>query len=88
MFDAFVYALAIVAVLAFAGERKPVAVTEVPEVLEVSPVTEIPATPRPAPYHTLSIADLKALGKQHNIPGWKAWKKPETAIAKLAAIAA
>ncbi|PSB29914.1 hypothetical protein [Stenomitos frigidus] len=32
---------------------------------------------------TLSLQELKALGKQHNIPGWRAWKKTQTAIAKL-----
>lgn len=72
-------------------------IAEVPAVAEVSEVLEIAATftadevithqAKPN-YEAMSIQELKALGKQHNIPGWKAWKKPQTAIARLEALAA
>lgn len=61
-----------------------------PEVLEVPAVAvDEQVTHQAAPnYATMSIVELKAIGKQYNVPGWKTWKKPQTAIARLEALAA
>lgn len=77
MFELLVYAVVTITVLAFSGQPSA-----------LSTPTPNPYTPTPSALTDLPIAELKALGKQHNIPGWKAWKKPETAIARLTAIAA
>ena len=66
----------------------PEATVAAPDVETVVFVADEQVTTQKADYTAMSIQELKALGKQHNIPGWKAWKKPQTAIAKLEALAA
>ncbi|MBW4696251.1 MAG: hypothetical protein KME27_31440 [Lyngbya sp. HA4199-MV5] len=81
MFEALVYTVVTLAVLTFYGCKEATIAT-------APIVASVPQPVVTTDYAAMSIAELKALGKQHNIPGWKAWKHPQTAIAKLEALAA
>jgi hypothetical protein len=56
--------------------------------LEIPAVVEMPEILEVIDYTTLTIEALKAEGRRLKVRGWQAWKKPETAIARLTAAAA